>query len=174
MDAIIEDSQSTLNIARVIKAPDLDAEILELVEIDTLVSTAIQRIVIPPGIEVHNKCEQNLPQILALSGSLVDALENFIRNGLEAIDRSGSVTVVARKLVKEAQEWVAVQVKDTGRGIPPEDLPEIFELFFTTKPGGMGFALWRANTLIESLGGSIEVSSEVGKGTSFTILLPAA
>jgi signal transduction histidine kinase len=105
---------------------------------------------------------------------LIDALENIIRNSLEAIEESGTVTLSSRTVVKESQEWVTIEIQDTGRGISPEDLPRIFELFFTTKPGGMGFALWRAKTLVESLGGTIEASSDLGKGATFTISLPVA
>jgi len=152
----------------------LTTQSLELVSISVLVSTAIQRIGIPSGISVHCKCDQDLPPVLVFSGQLVDVLENIIRNGIEAIEGAGTVTVVCRTLMAENQEWVAIDVEDTGRGISPENLPRIFHLFFSTKPDRIGFALWRAKNLVESLGGKITVASEVGKGTVFTILLPVA
>ena len=110
--------------------------------------------------------------MLALSGRLVDTLEDLIRNGVEATEGSGSVTVVGRTLIADGRNWVSIEIKDTGHGIPSKDLHKIFDLFFSTKPGGMGLGLWGAKVLVESLGGRIDVSSEVGKGTTFTILLP--
>jgi len=173
LEAILEDTDSILEAAQTITSSTRTTESLELVDIDTLVSTAIQRIAVPTGITVENKCEPDLPSVLAFSGQLLDTLENLIRNGVEAIEDSGSVTIVGRPLMEDGQRWVAVEIEDTGHGIPPGDLPRIFDLFFSTKPGGMGFGLWGAKTLIESLGGRIDVSSEVGKGTTFTILLSA-
>jgi len=172
IDAIDEDVDSLLRAAQAIQSSTA-TEPLQLADIDTLVSTAIQRIAAPPGIVIHSRCDRELLLVLAFSGQLVDTLENLIRNGIEAIDGSGSVAVTGRTLVAEGQEWIATEITDTGRGIPPEELPRIFDLFFSTKPGGMGFALWRAKTLVESLGGRITISSRVGQGTTFTILLPA-
>ena len=172
LDAINEDVDGILRTTKAIKSTATATEPLELVNVDILVSTAIQKIAQPPGIVIRNKCREDLPLVFAFSGQLVDTLENLIRNGVEAIETSGSVTIVGKTLVTENQQWVAIEVKDTGHGIPPTDLPRIFDLFFSTKPGGMGFALWRARTLVESLGGRIDASGKVGKGTTLTILLP--
>lgn len=173
LDAMTEDVEGILRTTQGIRSSTSVSEALEVVNIDMLVSVAIQRIAAPPDILIYNKCDKDLPRVLAFSGQLVDTLENLIRNGMEAIEDSGSVTITGRTLVADSQEWVAIEIEDTGRGIPTKDLSRLFDLFFSTKPGGMGFALWRAKTLVESLGGRIDVSSEVGKGTTFTILLPA-
>jgi CheY-like chemotaxis protein len=70
---------------------------------------------------------------------------------------------------------VCIAVQDRGVGIPPEHLPRVFDPFFTTKPGvGTGLGLWVCQSIVHALGGSIEVESEVGRGTTFRILLPAA
>ena len=171
LDVINQDIDGLLKTAQAIKASKTE-EPLEMVDIGTLVSTALKRIPAPADIAIHDKCDKNLPQVLVFSGQLVDTLENLIRNSIEAIDGSGSVTITCGTLVKDSQEWVMVRVEDTGHGIAPADLDRIFDLFYSTKPGGMGFALWRARTLVESLGGRIEVSSELDKGTIFTIFLP--
>jgi len=171
LGVIDQDVDGLLKTAQAIKASKTE-EPLELVDVGTLVSTALQRIVTPSRITVCNRCDGNLPQVLVLSGQLVDTLENLIRNGIEAIEGSGAVTITCGALVKDSQKWVIVGIEDTGHGISPTDMDRIFDLFYSTKPGGMGFALWRARTLVESLGGRIEVSSEPGKGTTFTILLP--
>ena len=73
--------------------------------------------------------------------------------------------------------WVQVSVADTGCGIPPEDLPHIFERFYRadrsrTRPGGSGLGLSIAQWIAEAHGGELEVESEVGQGTVFTLYLP--
>jgi signal transduction histidine kinase len=70
--------------------------------------------------------------------------------------------------------WVAVSITDTGVGIPQENLDKLFEPLFTTKAKGIGLGLAVTKTLVEGHGGSIEVESEVGKGTTFTVRLPIA
>jgi two-component system NtrC family sensor kinase len=73
-------------------------------------------------------------------------------------------------------KWVRVQVADTGSGIPQEHLSQIFDPFFTTKDPGMGTGLGLAvsHGIIEEHGGRIEVSSDPGRGTTFSVFLPVA
>ena len=73
-----------------------------------------------------------------------------------------------------ADEKVAVEVADHGRGIRTENLPKIFEPFFTTRPDGTGLGLAIAQKLVRAHGGEIRVESSLGKGTTFTVLLPRA
>ncbi|MBM3175553.1 MAG: GAF domain-containing protein, partial [Chloroflexi bacterium] len=171
LDAINKDVDGILATAQAISSSTEATEPLELVDVALLVSSAIKRIAVPAGITICDKCGEDLPKVLVFSGKLIDTLENVIRNGIEAIDGLGSVTIVGRALTEEDHDWLTLSVEDTGRGIAPEDLPKIFDLFYSTK-GGMGFGLWGSKALIESLGGKIAVSSEVGKGTTFTVFLP--
>ena len=67
-----------------------------------------------------------------------------------------------------------VTITDAGRGIPPEFRGKIFQLYFTTRPGGSGIGLATTFRIVQMLGGSIDFVSEVGRGTSFTIELPAS
>jgi len=70
-------------------------------------------------------------------------------------------------------KYIRVSVKDTGHGIPPEQLEHIFEPFFTTKPDGTGLGLSLVSLIVKELSGHITVESTVGKGSTFTIYLPA-
>ena len=173
LDAINKDIDGILRTARAMRVSTGITEPLESVSVALLISSAVERIAVPAGVTICIRCDEDLPEVLVVSGKLIDALENLIRNGIEAIESSGSVTITGRMLVEDGQDWVAIEIEDTGRGISPKDLPRIFDMFFSTK-GGMGFGLWGARALIESLGGKITVSSEVGKGTVFTIFLPVA
>ncbi len=95
---------------------------------------------------------------------------NLLTNGLHATPAGGTLRVAAQK---EA-ETVRIEVSDTGCGIPGENLKRIFEPFFSTKnPGqGTGLGLFVTRGIIDKLGGTIEVESQVGKGTRFIITLP--
>ena len=98
------------------------------------------------------------------------ALSNLIKNAAQAITGKGEILI--RTYVEG--EKVMVLIRDTGCGIPPENIKRIFDPFFTTKPvgSGTGLGLWIVSTLIHSHGGTIAIDSEVGKGTAVTIALP--
>jgi PAS domain S-box-containing protein len=98
---------------------------------------------------------------------------NLCSNALDAMPRGGEITLAARVV---QGHFVEVQVRDNGVGIPKTRIPRIFEPFYTTKEVGKGTGLglaicWR---IIEEAGGSIDVASEVGRGTSFSVRLPLA
>ncbi len=97
---------------------------------------------------------------------LVQAFVNFIKNALEASPES-RVEVEIRKRKKV----VEVEIRDTGPGIPSENLPRIFEPFYSTKAKGMGVGLYLAGKIIEAHGGRIETWSREGEGSRFLILL---
>lgn len=109
--------------------------------------------------------------------ALAQILSNLLDNAVKYTDQ-GEITVVAEQLETADGGWVAVHVRDTGVGIPPEHLPRIFERFYrvdrarSRQQGGFGLGLSIAKHLAESLGGKITVQSEVGKGSTFTLWLP--
>jgi len=99
---------------------------------------------------------------------MVQVFLNILNNALDALPDTGEIFVCT----KSSGEEVAVKISDTGMGIPPENLDKIFDPFFTTKPKGTGLGLSICYGIIKRMGGRIEVSSRVGKGTTFTILIP--
>jgi two-component system phosphate regulon sensor histidine kinase PhoR len=109
--------------------------------------------------------------------ALAQILSNLLDNAVKYTER-GEIAVVAERLETADGVWVAVHVRDTGIGIPPEHLPRIFERFYrvdkarSRQQGGFGLGLSIAKHLAESLGGKITVQSEVGKGSIFTVWLP--
>jgi signal transduction histidine kinase len=99
---------------------------------------------------------------------LRQALDNMLRNAIEATPSSGRVVVTARSGAKGH----SIEVRDSGVGIAPDDLPRIFDLYFTTKPNGTGVGLAVSQQIVSAHGGRIEVKSDLGLGTRMTIHLP--
>ncbi len=97
-------------------------------------------------------------------------LLNLLLNAIQSMDKPGTIHV----LLENDDDAVLIAVADEGKGIAPENLPNIFRPFFTTKGSGTGLGLSLARRIVEAHGGRVEVSSEVGKGSRFTIRLPIA
>lgn len=93
---------------------------------------------------------------------------NLITNAIQATATGGEVTITTTR----AGDFVDTTIADTGSGIPPERLPDIFEDFVTTKRRGLGLGLAISKRIVEQLEGEIAVHSDVGRGTSFTVRLP--
>lgn len=101
---------------------------------------------------------------------LHQALLGIIDNALEAVDATkGEVTT---RFYNSDVRFVCIEIKDNGEGIPPEKLPKIFNLFFTTKTKGSGIGLSVAHKIVSEHSGRIEVDSTPGVGTSFKIFIP--
>ena len=123
-------------------------------------------------VEVLKEFAEALPIIHIERNPFLDTLSSIIKNGIEAIEAQGTVTISTR-VFRNEKEFIEIKVSDTGKGIPPSDLPKIFDLFYTTKgEKGLGFGLWRDRTFIKRLGGDIDVQSELGKGSTFIIRIP--
>ncbi|MGD0857645.1 MAG: ATP-binding protein, partial [Dehalococcoidia bacterium] len=126
--------------------------------------------------------EQGLWNLNADVGQIHQALNNLIINALQAMPHGGTIIIKATNDFIDSKEehnipagnYVKITVIDHGCGITPEFLGKIFDPYFTTKPSGTGLGLASVFSIIKRHGGAIEVSSIPGKGSSFTILLPAA
>jgi signal transduction histidine kinase len=124
------------------------------------------------GIAIHLEEQTASPQVLGDAESLRSLFSNLIINGLQAMDGHGGELTIAIAPAEDGR--VRVLVKDTGQGIPPEDLPHLFEPYFSTKETGTGLGLAIVKKAVEDHGGTIQVESRVGQGTTFTVTLPAA
>jgi two-component system, NtrC family, sensor kinase len=124
------------------------------------------------GIEVHLDLAQGLPGLQCDPAQIEQVLLALAMNAIDAMPRGGNLWVSTR--FDEVKNQFAVEVRDDGAGIPEDILDRIFEPFLTTKESGKGVGLGLAvsHTIIERHHGHIEVQSEVGKGTTFTVWLP--
>jgi signal transduction histidine kinase len=102
------------------------------------------------------------------TGQMHQVLLNLLLNGVQACDKGGKVSVE----VSHNDDSAKLVVVDTGKGIPPEILANIFRPFFTTKGNGTGLGLSLARRMVENHGGTLAVDSWVGKGSRFTVTLP--
>jgi signal transduction histidine kinase len=128
---------------------------------------------VPPGIVFTIDLDAQVPELWFDPVQLVEILEALVINAFEAIRGGGSVTIHSGLETRDgAAPHVVLRVADTGPGIEPEIRRRIFDLFYTTKASGTGVGLATAKRLVEQQGGSIDVASERGVGTVFTIRLP--
>jgi signal transduction histidine kinase len=127
------------------------------------------------GISVETHVEPSLPPVAADEHQLRQALLNLLRNAAEAMSDGGKLTVIARSHQADGDERaLELVVSDTGGGIAPEHLAKIFDPFFSTKEGGTGLGLALTQQIIVEHGGRIDVHSQVGAGTTFTVRLAVA
>jgi signal transduction histidine kinase len=120
------------------------------------------------SIEITLQKDPSLPEVEHDSDQIHQVLLNLLLNALQAIDSSGKITVT----LKSQGTMAVVEVADNGRGIPAQDLPNIFRPFYTTKGDGTGLGLSLARRIVEDHQGRIDVSSAVGVGTTFAVILP--
>lgn len=120
------------------------------------------------AVEVDVQVAEGAGNIQVDPQQVTNALLNLLTNALEAMPEGGKLTVGAEGDGPVVRIWV----RDTGRGIQPEQLERMFNLGFTTKSDGSGFGLWSVKRTVSNYGGRIEVESSPGEGTTFTLLLP--
>jgi len=147
--------------------------LVQLNEIIQEVLSFLEKDAVYRNIHIFLQLQADLPVIRADHGQLQQVFLNVINNAIDAIRSDGEIHITSRR---ENQKTVMVAISDTGPGIAPEILKNIFEPFFTTKGNeekkGTGLGLSITYGLVQKMGGRIEVSSEVGGGTTFIITFP--
>lgn len=129
-------------------------------------------------IDIRTYVPADLPPVRLDIDLFKQALLNLLLNAQQAMPEGGSITFQAQFEPTEGNSeggragHVNLSVIDTGKGIPANALPRIFEPFYSTRQGGSGLGLPTTRRIIEGHGGTIAVQSEMGKGTKFTVRLP--
>ncbi|MFC1482400.1 sensor histidine kinase, partial [Myxococcota bacterium] len=121
-------------------------------------------------IRVERDLPANLPDVHIDANQMKQVFVNLLLNAAEAIDNDGIIGVHGR--VEPVKKQLIVEISDTGCGIAPEVMASIFEPFFTTKSQGTGLGLSVSYGIVQSHNGSFTVSSQLGRGSRFTISLP--
>jgi PAS domain S-box-containing protein len=130
------------------------------------------------GVQIVSQLDPGLPRIRASADQLKQVLLNLLLNAADSMPKGGTITVATQagagaETEVLGRDAVQIQVRDTGEGIPDELITQIFEPFFSTKPGkGTGLGLWVSQGIVQSHGGTMRVRSRVGRGTTFMITLP--
>jgi len=122
------------------------------------------------GVEAEELIGNGVPEVWADRDLLKQAILNLILNAVDAMPSGGELRIELRR----RGEMAEITVADTGRGIPVEQQQKIFQLFFTTRPGGSGIGLATTFRIVQLHNGSIDFHSEAGHGTTFRIELPLA
>jgi len=124
------------------------------------------------GLELKTDLPEGLPLITADSKQLEQVFLNLALNAIQAMAKGGVLIVKAS--LATGGDRIKIAFQDTGRGIPPEKMPLVFEPFYTTKEEGEGSGLGLAisHSIVEAHGGQMEVSSQPGEGTTFVLFLP--
>jgi PAS domain S-box-containing protein len=122
------------------------------------------------NVQVAQLLPIDVPEVYVDRALLKQAVLNLVLNAAEAMPAGGQLRLV----LSRRGEMAEITVGDTGKGIPPENKQKIFQLFFTTRPGGSGIGLASTFRIVQLHNGSIDFTSEVGRGTTFRIELPLA
>jgi len=148
------------------RRPDVRRSNLNIT-VEHAVMLARQQVLSRP-IKIELQKAPDLPEVEHDSDQVHQVLLNLLLNAVQALEGPGTVRVE----IGPREGYASVVVSDNGRGIPPQNLPNIFRPFYTTKGEGTGLGLSLAHRIVEDHHGRIEVSSVVGKGSAFTVLLP--
>jgi PAS domain S-box-containing protein len=145
---------------------------------------AMLRRLIGEDVELKTELEPSLADVCVDPGHIEQVLMNLAANARDAMPGGGTLTLKTanvpatddRNGARTGMRRVMLEVRDTGHGMPPEIMPHVFEPFFTTKPEGHGTGLGLAtvNGIVQQSGGEIDLQSQVGVGTAFSLRFPVA
>jgi PAS domain S-box-containing protein len=141
---------------------------LEETNISDVINETLSSLTIPDAIKVSVTISESFPKLMVDPTLMRRVFTNLILNAIQAMPSEGLLRIEAF----EKGEAVFINVQDTGVGIAKENLPKLFQPLFTTKAKGQGFGLAVCKKLLELHGAKITVESEVGKGSTFTIMVP--
>jgi PAS domain S-box-containing protein len=171
---ILQDSlMATLRIQEIVQhlrtSPMQNSGKLQLVDLNVELESSLKLVW---GV-MRDRCEikreyGTLPSVACLPSQLAQVFTHLLVNAAQAIEDRGVIRI---RTWRDGDE-IAVEISDTGKGMTPETLAKLATPFFTTRRGGRGMGLYTSYSIISSLKGRIEVQSEPGQGTAFTIRLP--
>jgi signal transduction histidine kinase len=141
--------------------------------IDEIIHDVLERTKPPENIQVIKKMDKEMPMAYADPLQITQVFANLVANAVQAMTDGGNLVISATPEGHKKKNFIRLEIKDSGAGMTEEVLGKIFEPLFTTKPRGIGLGLALSKSLIEANGGSIEAESQHGKGSRFTLKIPA-
>jgi two-component system sporulation sensor kinase A len=138
------------------------------VNIGGIIEGALEHVPMPGNVELTRDIDPSLPMVMVDGGQIQQVFANIILNAVEAMTEGGRLEIMARS----KDDFVKVRFTDSGCGIPESIISKIFDPLFTTKAKGIGLGLAMCKSIVERHGGDIQLKSEEGKGTTFTVSLP--
>lgn len=171
VDRCVKITQRLLGFAKHI---DVSMEKIEMDKVVEEVISFLEQEARYRNISIDMEKAGDLPTIVSDRGQLQQVFLNIMNNSLNALSEEGKEGWIKVRLKAENRERVSVTITDNGPGIGREHLKHIFEPFYTTRSKGTGLGLSITYGIVQKLGGTIDVESEPGKGTSFTVTLPVS
>jgi len=151
---------------KLLQVNDIMTSSLDLMRLDKRMKSTIQ---------MRVNLDPTVPRTMTDEGQIAQVFINIILNALDAMPEGGTLTVASRHSPDErGLDTIFIDISDTGTGIAPDALAKIFDPFYTTKEAGKGTGLGLSVSynIVKRFKGDIKVASELGKGTTFTIVLP--
>jgi signal transduction histidine kinase len=128
------------------------------------------------GVEIARDFGADLPKVWIDREQMKQVFMNLILNAIQAMKEGGSIYISTRQITKseagQSARFVQIEVRDTGVGIPEDNLDHIFDPFFTSKDEGSGLGLSISHQIVQEHGGYVTVESKIAKGTSFFVNIP--
>ena len=168
LDRLDRSVAEILDFAKPVKLAPQPLDVVALLE-DTI--RGLTHVLSEKGVALRCERGDELPTVQGDPQRLRQVIINLVGNAADASTPGAAVTVRAKPAADAAH--VAIEIEDHGRGIEADDLPRIFEPFFTTRPDGTGLGLAICHKVVRAHGGDIQVRSALGRGSTFTILLPS-
>jgi signal transduction histidine kinase len=137
-------------------------------DLASLMREAIGQAAIPQTIDIGIELDEGLVDFVVDATQIRRVIDNLVRNAVDAMPEKGRLELALRRKGRGAE----IQVSDTGGGIPDDEKVNLFKPFYTTKVSGLGLGLAYCKRAVEAHGGTIRVTSTVGKGTTFTLCIP--
>jgi signal transduction histidine kinase len=162
---IADDVITTLNNFAQLPVPELQP-----IEVASFLNSVLDTATVPDGVQTSIDCPDHLPAMLGDPKQLLIVVGNLVRNAFDAMPQGGTLTLAATLNDKQ----IEIAVADTGSGIPLEHLDRVTEPLYSTKSRGIGLGLSIVSAILDKHGGRLKIQSETARGTTMTIVLPAA
>ena len=173
---IVNDNQRASEVIRRLRSLlKKSAPEMEPLDIDALIDETVMLIATDAAVRsavIKTELDTDLPQILGDRIQLQQVLLNLISNSFDALENSKGEREIVIRTSRKGTDTIIVEVKDSGCGIPTQDIPKIFTHFFTSKPDGLGMGLSISRSIIELHGGRLDVKNNPDRGATFYFTIP--